>query len=79
MTITLDTGGMTSGGEDMPMGGWEGQFFGNADTDAEMTGIQPEDDNYPTSTAGRFNGHFDGSDDGPVGHVIGAFGANLDE
>ena len=65
--------GMMCGGDDPPAGGWEGQFFGDADTDADTN------DNYPTSTAGRFNGHFDGSDDGPVGHVIGAFGAHLDE
>ena len=72
--------GATSGGEDMPAGGWEGQFFGSSDSDPDMDGMQDaEKDTYPMSTAGRFNGHFDGSDDGPVGHVLGAFGAHLDE
>jgi hypothetical protein len=71
---------MCGGDEEPPAGGWEGQFFGSSDSDPEMDGMQDaEADTYPTSTAGRFNGHFDGSDDGPVGHVIGAFGAHLDE
>ena len=73
--------GMMCGGADQPpVGGWEGQFFGSSDSDPDMDGMQDaEKDTYPMSTAGRFNGHFDGSDDGPVGHVLGAFGAHLDE
>jgi hypothetical protein len=65
--------GMTSGGEDMPIGGWRGAFYGPATgPDGADTGEEP-DAIMPGSVAGEFNGHF--SD----GHALGAFGAHVAE
>ena len=67
--------GTTKGGGDA--GNWMGSFFGNpvdANGNAVMndpTTIPAED--APTGVAGEFTGHFDN------GHVIGAFGANVDK
>ena len=54
-------------GEGSSMGQWDGAFYGSAVNNP--TGDSQTADNYPSSVAGRFTGHFQD------GHVIGAFGA----
>jgi hypothetical protein len=69
------TNAETSGGKDMPAGSWEASFFGPATgPDGDDADMDP-DPVRPSSVAGEFNGHFDGSDGANPGHVLGAFGA----
>ena len=69
-TATNSFMGMTTGD-----GNWQGQFFGPAAARSRgVAGGHPNPDaenTYPTGVAGEFTGHFDD------GHVIGAFGAEL--
>ena len=65
--------GATSGGEGTVPGMWEGMFFGPVTTHADGTTVQENDAKYPTGVAGEFTGHFN------TGHVIGAFGATVDD
>ena len=64
--------GATSGGEGTLPGKWEGMFFGPVTPHAEGT-VQVNNAKYPTGVAGEFTGHFN------TGHVIGAFGATVDD
>jgi hypothetical protein len=69
-------GGTTGAGDNL--GRWEGGFYGPVVTEVEETAVEEAKTGYPTGVAGEFIGHFDGSDGGEVGHVIGAFGAPID-
>ena len=51
-------------------GQWQGRFIGTFGTDADDT---PAVGTPPSGVAGEFNGHFTN------GHVIGAFGATMQE
>ena len=64
--------GATSGGPGTVPGTWAGMFFGPVTID--NTGDTDENAaEYPTGVAGEFTGHFN------TGHVIGAFGATVDD
>jgi hypothetical protein len=66
--------GMTSAGDDLPLGGWRGQFFGpTTDDDLTTTDVDETETGYPNAVVGEFNGHF------ANGHALGAFGATIDE
>lgn len=69
-------GGTTGAGDNL--GRWEGGFYGPVVTEVAETAVEEAKTGYPTGVAGEFIGHFDGSDGGEVGHVIGAFGAPID-
>ena len=55
---------MTMGGGNT--GTWNASFFGNVDADGDA-------EDYPEAIVGEFNGHF------ANGHVVGAFGAEVEE
>ena len=63
------SGGTQGGGGE---GEWNGQFLGMANLGNSLT-LDMEDD-YPEAVVGNFRGHFAND-----GHVVGAFGANLEE
>ena len=69
-------GGTTGAGDNL--GRWEGGFYGPVVAEDPETAVLEAQTGYPTGVAGEFIGHFDGSDGGKVGHVIGAFGAPID-
>ena len=63
------SGGTQGGGGE---GEWNGQFLGMANPGNSLT-LDMTDD-YPEAVVGNFRGHFAND-----GHVVGAFGANLEE
>ena len=63
--------GMTRRDEDTAAdGSWTASFFGDSEDDPKTATVDEE--NLPTGIAGEFTGHFN------TGHVLGAFGAEMD-
>ena len=64
--------GNTSGGG--ALGKWNGQFLGEANPGINLEEAADMTDDYPEAVVGNFTGHFANN-----GHVVGAFGTDLEE